>query len=303
MLAAWSATRARRCSPRGARSTCNSPARSPATTSSSRSTGSCSACRFSCSCSSFCSGSSASRSAPSSATRSQPRAGARPARAGLLVSCRGNPSRRTRHTPRPRSCSVWSFPAAAWPWSWPARTARSPSSRPAFTRLYDSLMALQRWQFLGLVDGLHVRGGEPRFASVFYHMPQVADSISQLFQARIFAAGKLFLPIARVPGLLRLHACHQRGRRDRPPGFRLRGRGLAGPGRPLVLAVPVPAPAHPGAGRAHRGAVGHQPAARGAARSARSTSSAAKCTTRRPAASVRCSARCRRSSSTCRPSS
>jgi hypothetical protein len=69
----------------------------------------------------------------------------------------------------------------------------------AMARLYDSLMGLNRWQFLGLAMGLTFVAANLVSWFVNLHTPQVPDSTAQVFQARIFAAGRLFLPSPPFP--------------------------------------------------------------------------------------------------------
>ncbi len=64
---------------------------------------------------------------------------------------------------------------------------------------YDRLMAMDRRAFLLLAAGFTFVVANAVSWFVFFHMPQVADSISQVFQARIFAAGRLWLPSPGFP--------------------------------------------------------------------------------------------------------
>jgi hypothetical protein len=64
---------------------------------------------------------------------------------------------------------------------------------------YDRLMALPRWQFLGLCVGFTFVVTNLISFFVFEHLPHIQDSIAQLFQARIFASGRLYLPAPAFP--------------------------------------------------------------------------------------------------------
>ena len=64
---------------------------------------------------------------------------------------------------------------------------------------YDRLMAMDRRMFLLLAAGFTFVVANAVSYFVFFHMPQVADSISQVFQARIFASGRLWLPSPQFP--------------------------------------------------------------------------------------------------------
>ncbi len=64
-------------------------------------------------------------------------------------------------------------------------------------RLFDRLMAMGRWRFALLVFGFTFLVTNLVSLLVFQHMPHIQDSIAQLFQARIFASGRLWLPSMR----------------------------------------------------------------------------------------------------------
>jgi len=64
---------------------------------------------------------------------------------------------------------------------------------------YDRLMAMDRRWFLLLAAGFTFVVANAVSYFVFFHMSQVADSISQVFQARIFASGRLWLPSPQFP--------------------------------------------------------------------------------------------------------
>ncbi len=66
-------------------------------------------------------------------------------------------------------------------------------------RLYNRLMSLSRWQFLGLCVGFTFVVANLISFFVFEHLPHIQDSIAQLFQARIFASGRLYLPAPSFP--------------------------------------------------------------------------------------------------------
>ncbi len=73
----------------------------------------------------------------------------------------------------------------AWPWLEPVgRSARNS---------YERLMRLGRTRFLLLCAGLAFAAATLASMLVFERIPHVQDSIAQLFQARIFAAGRLWL--------------------------------------------------------------------------------------------------------------
>jgi hypothetical protein len=64
---------------------------------------------------------------------------------------------------------------------------------------FDRLMSMDRRLFLLLVAGFTFVVANAVSYFVFFHMPQVADSVSQVFQARIFASGRLWLPSPQFP--------------------------------------------------------------------------------------------------------
>ncbi|MBM3313198.1 hypothetical protein FJY70_01235 [candidate division WOR-3 bacterium] len=64
---------------------------------------------------------------------------------------------------------------------------------------YNWLMSLDRRVFLLLAAGFTFVVANAVSWLVFFHLPQVADSISQVFQARIFASGRLWLPAPQFP--------------------------------------------------------------------------------------------------------
>jgi len=66
-------------------------------------------------------------------------------------------------------------------------------------RLYHSLLHLPRRQFLLLLCLFFFLLTNLISYFVFDHLPHIQDSISQLFQARIFASGKIHLPSPRFP--------------------------------------------------------------------------------------------------------
>jgi len=66
-------------------------------------------------------------------------------------------------------------------------------------RAYEWLMGLSRWRFALLLFGFTFILTNFISLFVFEHMPHIQDSIAQLFQARIFASGKLFLDTPKLP--------------------------------------------------------------------------------------------------------
>jgi hypothetical protein len=66
-------------------------------------------------------------------------------------------------------------------------------------RLYDRLMTMGRWRFIGLVVAFTFVVTNLVSLLVFQHMPHIQDSIAQVFQARIFASGRLYLPAMPFP--------------------------------------------------------------------------------------------------------
>jgi 4-amino-4-deoxy-L-arabinose transferase-like glycosyltransferase len=66
-------------------------------------------------------------------------------------------------------------------------------------RIYDRLMDLPRWQFLLLCAGFTFIVANLVSLFVFEHLPHIQDSIAQVFQARIFASGRLYLPSSAFP--------------------------------------------------------------------------------------------------------
>ncbi len=69
----------------------------------------------------------------------------------------------------------------------------------AVQRTFQRLMAMDRRVFLLVTAGFTFIVANVISYFVFFHMPQVADSISQVFQARIFASGHLYLPSPKFP--------------------------------------------------------------------------------------------------------
>lgn len=61
-------------------------------------------------------------------------------------------------------------------------------------RLYDRLMALDRRLFMLVTAGFTLLVANLVSLFVFEHLAHIQDSTAQLFQARIFASGRLFLP-------------------------------------------------------------------------------------------------------------
>lgn len=70
--------------------------------------------------------------------------------------------------------------------------------RPA-RQIHNWLMRLPVRSFLVLVSGLMLLVTNLISWLVFNHIPHIGDSVAQLFQARIFAAGKLFLTAPAFP--------------------------------------------------------------------------------------------------------
>ncbi|MEO0078065.1 MAG: glycosyltransferase family 39 protein [candidate division WOR-3 bacterium] len=64
---------------------------------------------------------------------------------------------------------------------------------------YNRLMALPRWRFVALCVGSTFVVANLISFFVFEHLPHIQDSIAQLFQARIFASGRLYLPAPAFP--------------------------------------------------------------------------------------------------------
>ncbi|MEO0079385.1 MAG: glycosyltransferase family 39 protein [candidate division WOR-3 bacterium] len=79
--------------------------------------------------------------------------------------------------------------------AWPALKL---FDRP-LTHLYNWLMALRPQQFLLLCFGFTLLVTNLISYFVFEHLPHIQDSIAQLFQARVFASGRLFLPSPNFP--------------------------------------------------------------------------------------------------------
>lgn len=65
---------------------------------------------------------------------------------------------------------------------------------------YDWVMALDRRVFMLVLFGVTFLATNLISLLVFEHMPHVQDSTAQLFQARIFASGRLYLVSPRFPG-------------------------------------------------------------------------------------------------------
>jgi hypothetical protein len=65
--------------------------------------------------------------------------------------------------------------------------------------VYDRVTKLSPAAFLVLTAGFTFVVSNLVSWFVFFHLPQVADSVSQLFQARLFASGRLFLAPPRFP--------------------------------------------------------------------------------------------------------
>ena len=70
---------------------------------------------------------------------------------------------------------------------------------PPVRDAFDRLMNLPRWQFLLLAAGFTFIVANLVSWLVFEHLPHIQDSIAQVFQARIFASGRLYLPSPRFP--------------------------------------------------------------------------------------------------------
>lgn len=66
-------------------------------------------------------------------------------------------------------------------------------------RAFKRLMGLSRWRFILLLFGFTLILTNIISLFVFQHMPRVQDSIAQLFHARIFATGRLYLESPRFP--------------------------------------------------------------------------------------------------------
>ncbi len=69
----------------------------------------------------------------------------------------------------------------------------------ALGRFYDWLQSLPRWSFIALVAGTMFLLANIVSFFIFEHIPHIQDSISQLFQAKIFASGRLWLPAPPFP--------------------------------------------------------------------------------------------------------
>lgn len=69
----------------------------------------------------------------------------------------------------------------------------------ALRSFYDWLMALPRWSFIALTAGTMFLLANAVSWGIFEHIPHIQDSVSQVFQARIFASGRLFLPSPAFP--------------------------------------------------------------------------------------------------------
>ena len=67
-------------------------------------------------------------------------------------------------------------------------------------RAWDRLAGLGRWRFILLLFGFTLILTNLISLFVFEHLPHLQDSIAQLFQARIFASGRLLLESPRFPG-------------------------------------------------------------------------------------------------------
>ncbi len=66
-------------------------------------------------------------------------------------------------------------------------------------RAYRWLMALPRWQFVLLTGGFTFVVANVISWVAFEHLPHIQDSVAQVFQARVFASGRLWLPSPRFP--------------------------------------------------------------------------------------------------------
>ncbi len=66
-------------------------------------------------------------------------------------------------------------------------------------RLYNWLMQIKTGPFLLLTAGFLFLVANLVSFFIFEHIPHIQDSISQLFQARIFASGRLHLPSPQIP--------------------------------------------------------------------------------------------------------
>lgn len=66
-------------------------------------------------------------------------------------------------------------------------------------RAWDRLAGMSKWRFMLLLFGFTLVLTNLISFFVFQHMPRIQDSIAQLFQARIFATGRLLLDSPRFP--------------------------------------------------------------------------------------------------------
>ena len=66
-------------------------------------------------------------------------------------------------------------------------------------RLGGWLLSLPRWSFVALAAGTMFAVANAISWGIFEHIPHIQDSIAQVFQARIFATGRIFLPAPAFP--------------------------------------------------------------------------------------------------------